>query len=213
MKPRKLIFQALQVLQNQGGSNAGVAVASGVGAGAGSAVGAQASAAAAVPPSAPDRAAGPPPGTPDNFVQLWTFLAELHLSQYYQALRDAHVDLNSLPLFDEADFADLGIPKGPTVSIRHATARLRERTPTAKPSAPGSSNSARGPGSVRGPGGPPHAPGAGSDGGAGPGPRAGAQGRGGGGDWGGSAPAGAGGGGFNSRVDGWTGPANTAGGT
>ena len=166
MKPRKLIFQALQSLQEGGG-----------GGGAGGSAAAAVAAVASVPPAVsvprhatpdlgglaqqvpapvePVAATGPPPGTPENFVALWTFLESIQLSQYYPALHKNSVDLNSLPLFDEADFADLGIPKGPTVMIRNATARLRGSAPVpAMPTSPGSpGNGAAGGGAGGGAGG------------------------------------------------------------
>jgi formylmethanofuran dehydrogenase subunit D len=44
-------------------------------------------------------------------------LSRLGLSKYATALLDAEVDMQALVLFEEADFRDLGLPKGPRIKV------------------------------------------------------------------------------------------------
>jgi hypothetical protein len=46
-------------------------------------------------------------------------LSRLGLSKYATALLDAEVDMQALVLFEEADFRDLGLPKGPRIKASH----------------------------------------------------------------------------------------------
>ena len=70
---------------------------------------------------------------------LQQFLVALGLGQHLVTLEQAMVDLKSLPLFSDSDYADLNIPKGHAVRIRHALdGKTDEPSAPSVPSVPSS---------------------------------------------------------------------------